>query len=176
MAAKSKALIAAEERINELKAQLEEKDALVALEKEEAKLEQQLAEQDKVDADKEIAELKTAIGLSAESEKRLLAELENMEAPQVINGQVQAAGCQIFKGNEFTEYLLAKGIKIVSKFDVETLRTFINSDWSPSMVMEKFGLTEAQLQSYVWKLSTQERRGDRPIKLDFKRDVFGREG
>ncbi len=172
MAAKSKALIAAEERI----AAMEEKLELSRLAKEEAELEKQLAEQDKADADKEIAELKTAVGLSAESEKRLLAELENMEAPQVIDGKVQAVGCRIFKGNEFTEYLHAKGIKIVSKFDIETLRTFINSDWTPSMVMDKFGLSEAQLQSYVWKLSTQERRGDRPIKLDFKRDLFGREG
>jgi len=174
--AKSKALIEAEERVKALQEQLKEKDELAAIEKEEATLHLQLAEQDKVDADKEIAELKTAVGLSKEAEKRLLVELENMEAPEVVNGQVQAAGCVIFKGNGYTEDLKRRGIKVVSKFDIETLRTFINSDWSPSMVMDKFGLTEAQLQSYVWKLSTQERRGERPIKLDFKRDLFGREG
>ena len=113
MAAKSKALIAAEERI----AAMEEKLELSRLAKEEAELEKQLAEQDKADADKEIAELKTAVGLSAESEKRLLAELENMEAPQVIDGKVQAAGCRIFKGNEFTEYLHAKGINYLEEKD-----------------------------------------------------------
>lgn len=176
MAAKSKALIAAEERIEEMKAQLEEQKQLAELAEQEAELSAQLAEQDVVDKDKEIAELKTAVGLSKEAETRLLSELENMEAPVVVNGQVQAAGCQVFTGNGYTEDLQRRGIAIVSKFDIETLRTFINSDWSPSMVMDKFGLSEAQLQSYIWKLSTQERRGDRPIKLDFKRDIFGREG
>ena len=42
--------------------------------------------------------------------------------------------------------------------------------------MDKFGLSEKQLQSYIWKLSELELRGDKPIKLDFRRDVFGREG
>jgi len=112
----------------------------------------------------------------AQAESRLVQAIEDMEQPQVVNGQVQAAGCKVFTGDGYTEDLKRRNIKIVSKFDVETLRTFINSDWSPSMVMEKFGLTREQLQSYVWKLSELELRGDRPIKLDFKRDVFGKEG
>ena len=107
---------------------------------------------------------------------QLVRDIEDMEQPIVVNGQVQAEGCKVFTGDGYTKDLIERGVKIVSKFDVETLRTFINSDWSPKMVMEKFGLTEAQLQSYVWKLSELELRGDRPIKLDFKRDVFGREG
>jgi len=112
----------------------------------------------------------------AQAEARLTKAIEDMETPVIIDGKVQAEGCKVFYGNEYTEDLLRRGIKIVSKFDIETLRAFINSDWSPSMVMEKFGLTEAQLQSYVWKLSEEELRGDKPIKLDFRRDVFGREG
>ena len=112
----------------------------------------------------------------AQAEARLVQAIEDMETPVVVNGQVQAEGCKVFYGDEYTKSLIDRGIKIVSKFDIETLRTFINSDWSPKMVMEKFGLSEAQLQSYVWKLSEQELRGDKPIKLDFRRDVFGREG
>jgi len=112
----------------------------------------------------------------AQAEARLVSAISDMEQPAVINGQVQSAGCKVFYGNEYTEDLIRRGIKIVSKFDIETLRTFINSDWSPSMVMEKFGLTKEQLQSYVWKLSEAELRGDRPIKLNFQRDVFGKEG
>ncbi len=112
----------------------------------------------------------------AQAEARLVSAISDMEQPAVINGQVQSAGCKVFYGNEYTEDLKRRGIKIVSKFDIETLRTFINSDWSPSMVMEKFGLTKEQLQSYVWKLSEAELRGDRPIKLNFQRDVFGKEG
>jgi len=111
-----------------------------------------------------------------EAEARLVSVIEDMEQPVVINGQVQAEGCKVFYGNGYTEDLIRRGIKVVSKFDIETLRTFINSDWSPSMVMEKFGLTQQELQSYVWRLSEAELRGDRPIKLNFKRDVFGREG
>ncbi len=111
-----------------------------------------------------------------EADARLVTAIENMEVPTVINGQVQSAGCKVFYGNEYTEDLIKRGIKIESKFDIETLRAFINSDWSPSMVMEKFGLTKQQLQSYVWRLSEEELRGDRPIKLDFNRDLFGREG
>ena len=107
---------------------------------------------------------------------QLVRDIEDMEQPIVVNGQVQAEGCKVFTGDGYTKDLIERGVKIVSKFDVETLRTFINSDWSPSMVMEKFGIDEKQLQSYIWKLSELELRGDRPIKLDFKRDVFGREG
>jgi len=107
---------------------------------------------------------------------QLVNDIENMEKPVVVNGQVQAEGCKIFTGNGYTENLQERGIKVVSRFDVETLRTFINSDWSPSMVMEKFGLTKEQLQGYVWRLSEAELRGDKPIRLDFKRDLFGREG
>jgi hypothetical protein len=111
----------------------------------------------------------------AAAEARLTALINDMDTPTIVNGEVQAEGCVIFKGNEYTEHLKERGIKIVSKFDIETLRTFINSGWSPSMVMEKFGLSEASLQSYVFKLSKKEMR-DKPIKLDFKRDIFGREG
>jgi len=116
------------------------------------------------------------VELQKQKEAKLVHEIENMEQPTVVDGKVQAVGCKVFTGNEYTEDLKRRGIKVVSRFDVETLRTFINSDWSPSMVMEKFGITKEQLQSYVWRLSEAELRGDKPIKLDFKRDLFGREG
>ena len=110
-----------------------------------------------------------------QAEARLVQAIDDMEKPVVVNGQVQAEGCKIFHGNEYTEDLIKRGIEIHSKFDIETLRTFINSDWSPSMVMEKFGISEKELQSYVFKLSKRELR-DKPIKLDLRRDVFGKEG
>jgi len=116
------------------------------------------------------------VELHKQKQAQLLNDIENMEKPVVVDGKVQAIGCKVFTGNEYTEDLQRRGIKIVSRFDVETLRTFINSDWSPSMVMEKFGLTKDQLQGYVWRLSEAELRGDKPIKLDFKRDLFAREG
>ena len=116
------------------------------------------------------------VELHKQKQAQLLNDIENMEKPVVVDGKVQAVGCKVFVGNEYTEDLKRRGIKVVSRFDVETLRTFINSDWSPSMVMEKFGITKEQLQSYVWRLSEAELRGDKPIKLDLKRDLFGREG
>jgi len=176
MAAKSKALIEMEARVKELEAKISEQDEMKKLSEKEQALEKQLLVQDKEDAQKEVVDLKQSVKLSKEAEVRLLDELENMEQPVVVDGKVQAAGCVIFTGNEYTEDLKRRGIKVVSRFDIETLRTFINSDWSPSMVMDKFGLSEAQLQSYVWKLSEMELRGDSPIKLNFKRDTFGREG
>ena len=110
-----------------------------------------------------------------EAEARLVSAIEDMETPIIIDGQVQDSTIQVFTGDGYTEDLKRRGIKIVSAFDIETLRAFINSDWSPQMVMEKFGLTEKELQSYIYKLSKKELR-DKPIKLDLKRDLFGREG
>ena len=151
------------------------------LEAENAELKQEMANQPDVSAleaeNTALADQNQLLAdAKAQAEARLTQAINDMEQPTVINGQVQAGGCKVFYGNEYTEHLIKHGVKIVSKFDIETLRTFINSDWSPSMVMEKFGLTREQLQSYVWKLSELELRGDRPIKLDFKRDVFGKEG
>ena len=110
-----------------------------------------------------------------EAEARLTAAIEDMEKPVIVNGQVQGGGMTIFHGNEYTENLIERGIKIHSKFDIETLRSFINSNWTPSMVMEKFGLSKAELQSWIYKLSKREMR-DTPIMLNFQRDQFGRQG
>ena len=151
------------------------------LEAENAKLKEELAngvDTSALEAENQVLseQNKLLVDAKAQAEARLVATIENMEQPIIVNGQVQSEGCKVFYGNEYTEDLIRRGINIVSKFDIETLRTFINSDWSPSMIMEKFGLTRDQLQSYVWKLSEEELRGDKPIKLDFKRDLFGREG
>ena len=147
------------------------------LEAENAKLKLELeATPDTSELEAENKALIDQVELQKQKEAKLVHEIENMEQPTVVDGKVQAVGCKVFTGNEYTEDLKRRGIKVVSRFDVETLRTFINSDWSPSMVMEKFGLTKDQLQGYVWRLSEAELRGDKPIKLDFKRDLFGREG
>ena len=110
-----------------------------------------------------------------QAEARLVQAIEDMEQPLIIDGQVQGGGMTVFTGDAYTKDLLRRGVKITSKFTIEVLRAFINSDWTPSMVMEKFGLTQKELQSYVWKLSERELR-EKPIKLDFNRDMFGREG
>lgn len=111
---------------------------------------------------------------SEESEKRLMAEIDGME-----NGDF--GGCLVFTPDEYKDYSAAQG-KIYGRkpnqkteCTIEELRALINSDWSPAMVMEKHGMTEGDLQQLIWKLSKEELR-DNAIKLNFKRDQFGREG
>ena len=79
---------------------------------------------------------------------------------------------------EYEEYSLAagrtryggeKGVKVNAT--IEELRAYINSHWTPSMLMEKWQMTEEELKQLVWKLSKAELR-DRPIKVNFKNDFF----
>jgi len=79
---------------------------------------------------------------------------------------------------EYEEYSLAagrtryggeKGVKVVAT--IEELRAYINSHWTPSMLMEKWQMTEKEMTQLVWKLSKAELR-DRPIKVNFKNDFF----
>lgn len=131
-------------------------------------------------ASKELVEVKKELvstkAHSKESEARLMASIDNMERPVIIDGQVQGSSIKVFTGSGYTEDLIERGVPIVSKFTIEVLRVFINSNYPPSTVMKMFGLTQRQLQSYVWKLSAAELRGDKPIKLSFTQDAFGKEG
>lgn len=79
---------------------------------------------------------------------------------------------------EYEEYSLAngrtryggeKGVKVNAT--IEELRAYINSYWTPSMLMEKWQMTEKELEQLVWKLSRAELR-DKPIKVNFKNDFF----
>lgn len=79
---------------------------------------------------------------------------------------------------EYEEYSLAagrtryggeKGVKVHAT--IEELRAYINSHWTPSMLMEKWQMDEEELKQLVWKLSKAELR-DRPIKVNFKNDFF----
>ncbi len=156
------------------------------LEKENAELKAQLEAQPVGEPSQELVALqeendtlKGQVQLSAEeqakAEARLVNAINDMEEMTVINGQVQVAGIKVFYGSEYTEDLERRGITKQGKLTIEVLRVSINSDWAPSMVMREFGLTEQALQQVVWRLSERELR-DRPIKLDFKRDLFSKEG
>ena len=79
---------------------------------------------------------------------------------------------------EYEEYSLAngrtryggeKGVKVAAT--IEELRAYINSHWTPSMLMEKWQFTEEELKQLVWKLSKAELR-DKPIVVNFKNDFF----
>ena len=110
------------------------------------------------------------------SEKRLMEYLSQIEKD---GGNTD--GCTTYTPDEYKAASAAQGRIMgrekgtVTKCTIEELRALINSDWAPSMVMEKHGMNENALQQLIWKLSLAELR-DRPVKLNFKRDTFGREG
>ena len=135
---------------------------------------------DQVDLLEENAQLKLQIANnkshSTESESRLMDILQGME-----DAGGNTDGCLTMTPDEYKAYSASKG-RIMgrlpnqkTKCSIEELRALINSDWTPSMVMEKHGMSENDLQQLIWKLSSQELR-DRPIKLEIGRDFFGKEG
>ena len=94
-----------------------------------------------------------------------------------IEGEV-VGNIRVFDAEEYAEYSIAngrtryggvKGVKVNAT--VEELRALINSNWKPSMVMEKWQMDDEELQQLVWALSQKELR-DKPIKLDIKNDFF----
>lgn len=117
------------------------------------------------------------------SEARLMSEIEAMGEKEVsiVNGQVVGTNIKVLTPDEYREYSKSKGMVMgrlpnqKTVCSIEELRALINSKWTPSMVMEKHGITEGELQQLVWQLSKRELRA-KPIKLDIKRDFFGREG
>lgn len=135
---------------------------------------------DQLDLLEENAQLKLQIANnkshSSESESRLMDILQGME-----DAGGNTDGCLTMTPDEYKAYSASKG-RIMgrlpnqkTKCSIEELRALINSDWTPSMVMEKHGMSENDLQQLIWKLSSQELR-DRPIKLEIGRDFFGKEG
>ena len=110
-----------------------------------------------------------------ESEARLMA---------MINGMEEAGGdtgaCLTFTPDEYKAFSAERGLIMGRKPNqkvkctIEELRAAINSDKTPSWLMEKTGMTENDLQQLIWRLSAKELR-DNPIKLNIKRDFFGKE-
>lgn len=79
---------------------------------------------------------------------------------------------------EYEEYSLAngrtryggeKGVKVNAT--IEELRAYINSGWKPSMLLEKWQMTEEELKQLTWKLAKAELR-DRQPTINYKQDFF----
>ena len=127
----------------------------------------------------ENAELKETIAANkshtAESESRLMSMIKGMEEAGGDTG-----ACLTFTPDEYKAYSAESGLIMGRKPDqkvkctIEELRAAINSDKTPSWLMEKTGMTENDLQQLIWRLSAKELR-DNPIKLNIKRDFFGKE-
>jgi len=134
---------------------------------------------DEIDLAAENAELKKALAANkshtAESESRLMSMIKGMEEAGGDTG-----ACLTFTPDEYKAYSAESGLIMGRKPDqkvkctIEELRAAINSDKTPSWLMEKTGMTENDLQQLIWRLSAKELR-DNPIKLNIKRDFFGKE-
>ena len=112
---------------------------------------------------------------TTESEARLMS---------ILNGMAEAGGdtgaCLTFTPDEYKAHSASEG-RIMgrlpsqkTKCSIEELRALINSNWTPSMVMEKHGISGDELQQLIWKLSLKELRG-KSIKFSIARDFFGKE-
>lgn len=99
-------------------------------------------------------------------------------AKQAVEGEVISSGVVVRTAEEYAEYSKANGrtsfgneIGVKVDFRPEELRALINSNWKPSMVMEKFQIDEEELKQAVWQLSKLELR-DKPVHFDVKNDFF----
>ena len=160
-----------------------------------AQLEKELKEMsEKLEAQKvdsslvtENEELKTKLAntreAKEESETRMMQEIQDMNdnGVSIVDGKVVGTSIRVMTPDEYREYGKTNGTIMgrkkgeVTKCSKEELRALINSYWTPSMIMEKHGMTAESLKQTLWALSQAELR-DRPISLDIKRDMFGREG
>ena len=131
--------------------------------------------------DDELAEKDTALTVAKDNGAALALEISEMDEPSGERGYDVNTGCHIFTPDEYKEWSANQGRVMGRKkgtktnCTIEELRALINSHWTPSMVMEKHGMSAEDLKQLVWKLSKKELRG-KPIKFDIKRDIFGREG
>ena len=155
-----KELAEMKEKNAELQAEIKEPTELIALSDENEQLKQEII------ANK---------SHTAESESRLMKMISGMEEAGGDTG-----ACLTFTPDEYKAYSAERGLIMgrrpdqKTKCSIEELRAAINSDKTPSWLMEKHGMTEFDLQQLIWKLSAKELR-DNPIKLNIKRDFFGKE-
>ena len=126
---------------------------------------------------------KTNAQKKAEAEAKLAQEIKDMDVPDTIErgGLDVSTGCFVFTPDEYAAYSKANG-RIMgrpegtkTKCTIEELRALINSEWTPSMIMEKHGMDAEEFKQLVWKLSKREMRG-KPIKYSISRDSISREG
>ena len=97
---------------------------------------------------------------------------------ETVKAEVVKTGIQTRTAEEYAEYSLSqgrtryggeKGVKVVAT--IEELRALVNSDWKPSMMLEKWQMDEDELVQLTWKLAKAELR-DRQPTVNFKQDFF----
>ncbi len=126
---------------------------------------------------------KTEAEIEAEVSRRVTKAIEDMGDRdfKAKDGRVAGTGIRVMTPDEYRIHSAKSGLIMgrkpdeTTKCSIEELRALINSNWSPSMVMEKHGLDVEGLKQLIWKLSKEELR-EKPIKFNIERDFFGREG
>ena len=131
-------------------------------------------------APKSNEQLKNELEEAKAREAALQEQIDEMEVPEIVDGQTPS-GIKVMTAEEYGKYSKENG-RIMGRLpnqktvcSIEELRALINSNWTPSMVMEKHGIDAEELKQLVWKLSKRELR-DKPIKYSIERDFFVKEG
>jgi hypothetical protein len=118
--------------------------------------------------------------LDEEKASKDIAEIADRDF-EIVGGQIKGLNIKVMTPDEYRAYSAENGLVMgrrpnqKTQCSIEELRALINSNWKPSMVMEKHGITPEELKQLVWKLSKKELR-DKPIKFSIEGDFFGREG
>jgi len=98
-----------------------------------------------------------------------------IEVDEVIDAPV---GIQTFTAEEYGDYSVdngrtryggEKGVKVDAS--IEELRAYINSGWKPSMLLEKWQMSEEELKQLCWALARAELR-DRKPTINYKQEFF----
>ena len=123
--------------------------------------------------------LKAELQTKKEREAELTQAITNLEKKDFTPVEGKIGGMLVMTPDEYAAYskengcVMGRKIGTKTKCSIEELRALINSKWTPSMVMEKHGITAEDLKQLIWRLSKSELRGT-PIKYSIERDFFDR--
>lgn len=108
-----------------------------------------------------------------------VAKMIKGSAPKALEVDIiPAKEFKTMTAEEYEEYSLAngrtryggeKGVKVDAT--IEELRAYINSGWKPSMLLEKWQMSEEELKQLTWALARRELRDKQPT-INFKQDFF----
>jgi len=119
----------------------------------------------------------------AEIERRVTERIEAMADQNftAVGGKIAGTKITVETPDQYRESSKKRGLVMgrhpsqKTKCTVEELRALINSNWTPSMIMEKHGISAEDFKQLVWKLSKKELR-DTPIRFSIERDTISQQG
>lgn len=107
-----------------------------------------------------------------------VAKVIKQSKPKAVKAEVITTGLKTFTAEEYAEYSVANGrsryggeIGVTVSATIEELRAYINSGWKPTMLLEKWQMSEDELRSLTILLARRESR-DREPTVNYKQDFF----